>query len=57
MSLDERQIERYSRQIVLNGMGEAGQEKLLRSKVLIMGAGGLGSAAGFYLAAAGVGTI
>jgi adenylyltransferase/sulfurtransferase len=57
MSLSNEQIERYSRQIILNNIGGKGQEKLLSSKVLIIGAGGLGSPAALYLAAAGVGTI
>lgn len=57
MSLTEQQIERYSRHIILEEIGGIGQEKLLSSKVLIVGAGGLGSPAGLYLAAAGVGTI
>ncbi len=57
MSLTEKQIERYSRHIILEQIGGEGQEKLLNSKVLIIGAGGLGSTAGLYLAAAGVGTI
>ncbi len=57
MSLTEKQIERYSRHIILEQVGGAGQEKLLSSKVLIIGAGGLGSPAGLYLAAAGVGII
>lgn len=57
MSLTEQQIERYSRHIILEQVGGAGQEKLLNSKVLIIGAGGLGAPAGLYLAAAGVGTI
>ncbi len=57
MSLTEKQIERYSRHIILEQVGGAGQEKLLNSKVLIIGAGGLGAPAGLYLAAAGVGTI
>jgi molybdopterin/thiamine biosynthesis adenylyltransferase len=55
LSPEERR--RYERQIALPGFGEAGQEKLRASKVLIVGAGGLGSAAGYYLAAAGVGAI
>ncbi|HEC04348.1 MAG TPA: molybdopterin-synthase adenylyltransferase MoeB [Phycisphaerales bacterium] len=57
MSLTEQQIERYSRHIILEQIGGAGQEKLLSSSVLIIGAGGLGSPAALYLAAAGVGTI
>ncbi|MGA1979855.1 MAG: ThiF family adenylyltransferase [Sedimentisphaerales bacterium] len=57
MALTEEQRERYSRHIMLAQVGEAGQQKLLSSKVLIVGAGGLGSPAGLYLAAAGVGTI
>lgn len=57
MSLTEEQVERYSRHIILEQVGGAGQEKLLSSKVLIIGAGGLGAPAGLYLAAAGIGTI
>jgi adenylyltransferase/sulfurtransferase len=53
----EDQLERYSRHILLEDVGVDGQEKLLESKVLIVGAGGLGSPASLYLAAAGVGTI
>jgi adenylyltransferase/sulfurtransferase len=53
----EDQIERYSRNIILKEVGGKGQKKLLESKVLIIGAGGLGSPAALYLAAAGVGTI
>ncbi len=54
---DEDQIKRYSRQIVLPEVGGKGQRKLLDSNVLIVGAGGLGSPAAIYLAAAGVGRI
>jgi len=49
--------DRYSRHLLLPEVGEAGQIKLLESKVLLIGAGGLGSPAAYYLAAAGVGTI
>jgi adenylyltransferase/sulfurtransferase len=51
------QRRRYSRHFLLPEVGEAGQAKLLDAKVLLIGAGGLGSPAGFYLAAAGVGTL
>lgn len=56
-NMNRNQLERYARQIILPGFGGRGQRKLLKSKVLVIGAGGLGSSAGFYLAAAGVGTI
>jgi len=49
--------DRYSRHLLLRGFGDEGQERLLNSKVLIAGAGGLGSPCALYLAAAGVGTI
>ena len=48
---------RYARHLMLNEVGETGQAKLLQSKVLLLGAGGLGAPAGLYLAAAGVGTL
>ena len=57
MNLSDDQLERYSRHIVLREVGGAGQQKLLASKVLVVGAGGLGSPLILYLAAAGVGTI
>ena len=53
----EDQLERYSRHIVLQDVGVEGQIKLMEGKVLIIGAGGLGSPVGLYLAAAGVGEI
>src|SRR6478752_3542537 len=57
MELSEQQIERYSRHIILQDVGGKGQLKLSKAKVLLIGAGGLGSPAGLYLAAAGIGTI
>lgn len=51
------QLDRYSRHIMLPEIGEQGQARLLKSKVLLLGAGGLGAPSGLYLAAAGVGTI
>ena len=57
MAMTDEQIERYSRHIILKEVGAKGQKKLLKGKVLIIGAGGLGAPAAMYLAAAGVGTI
>ena len=56
-ALDSSKRARYSRHVLIPEVGEAGQLKLLDSTVLLVGAGGLGSPAGLYLAAAGVGTI
>lgn len=57
MDYTEEQLERYARHIALREVGMEGQEKLLGARVFIIGAGGLGSPAAMYLAAAGVGTI
>ena len=56
-NFSNEQIERYSRHIILKEVGGMGQTRLLESKVLLIGAGGLGSPIGMYLAAAGVGTL
>jgi molybdopterin/thiamine biosynthesis adenylyltransferase len=53
----DEQIERYSRHIILPEVGGAGQQKMLEAKVLLLGAGGLGSPAAYYLAAAGIGNL
>lgn len=57
MNLRDDQIDRYSRQIILPNVGGAGQEKIFKAKVLIIGTGGLGAPCAFYLAAAGIGKI
>ena len=57
MNFTKKQIERYSRQIILKKVGIVGQKKLLQSHVLVVGAGGLGSPIAIYLAALGVGNI
>ena len=57
MKFTKKQIDRYSRQIILKKIGVVGQKKLLKSNVLIVGAGGLGSPIAIYLAALGIGKI
>jgi molybdopterin-synthase adenylyltransferase len=57
MPISDQQLLRYARHVVLDEVGEEGQAKLLASKVLVVGAGGLGAPVLLYLAAAGVGTI
>ncbi len=57
MTLTQQQRQRYNRHLILDGFGAEAQQRLLESKVLIVGAGGLGSPVALYLASAGVGTI
>lgn len=55
--LDDERLERYARHVILDEVGEEGQLKLLSSRVLVVGAGGLGAPVLMYLAAAGIGTL
>lgn len=55
--LDERELEKYNRQILISGFGIQGQERLKESKVCVIGLGGLGSGIVYYLASAGIGTL
>src|SRR6201999_1163416 len=57
MDLTDTQFERYARHLILDEVGEEGQARLLSSRVLVVGAGGLGAPLLLYLAAAGIGTL
>ena len=57
MDFTEEQLQRYSRHIILPEVGGKGQAKIASAKVILVGAGGLGCPVGYYLTAAGVGTI
>lgn len=57
MTISDAQLHRYARHVILDEVGEEGQEKLLASRALVVGAGGLGAPLLLYLAAAGVGTL
>jgi len=57
MTFSSAELERYDRQIRIRGLGKSGQSKLKKARVIVMGAGGLGCPASFYLVAAGIGHI
>ena len=57
MEFTGEQLQRYSRHLILPEVGKQGQEKIAKAKVFIVGSGGLGSSAGYYLTTAGIGTI